>query len=78
MRVVHLGLHAVLREVSDLLDPAARATFRDLVGVDEATWLRGRAWALALGVMTFPYYWSTMPARCAQRLAMTRAVLADG
>ena len=61
----------------DLLDPAARATFRDLVGVDEATWLRGRAWALALGLMTFPYYWSTMPDRCAQRLAMTRSVLAD-
>ena len=61
----------------ELLDPAARETFRDSVGVDEATWLRGRAWALALGMMTFPYYWSTMPHRCAQRLAMTRAVLAD-
>jgi aminoglycoside phosphotransferase (APT) family kinase protein len=61
----------------ELLDPAARETFRDSVGVDEATWLRGRAWALALGLMTFPYYWSTMPHRCAQRLAMTRAVLAD-
>jgi hypothetical protein len=59
------------------LDPVAREILRDLVGVDQATWLRGRGWALALGVMTFPYYWSTMPARCAQRLAMTRAVLAD-
>ncbi len=61
----------------DVLDPAARSVFRDLVGVDEATWLRGRGWALALGLMTFPYYWSTMPARCSQRLAMTKAVLAD-
>ena len=61
----------------DLLDPLARETFRDLVGVDEGTWLRGRAWALALGLMTFPYYWSTMPDRCAARLAMTHAVLAD-
>ena len=61
----------------DVLDPVARNVFRALVGVDEATWLRGRAWALALGVMTFPYYWSTMPARCAQRLAMARAALAD-
>ncbi|MDX6357730.1 MAG: hypothetical protein QOH37_784, partial [Nocardioidaceae bacterium] len=49
----------------ELLDPDARATFRDLVGVDEATWLRGRAWALALALMTFPYYWTSMPARCA-------------
>ncbi|WP_191907820.1 aminoglycoside phosphotransferase family protein [Nocardioides cynanchi] len=61
----------------ELLDPAARATFRDLVGVDEATWLRGRAWALALALMTFPYYWTTMPVRCTERLALARAVLAD-
>ncbi len=61
----------------ELLDPVARERFQQLVGVDDATWLRGRAWALALGLMTFPYYWSTMPHRCAQRLAMTRAVLAD-
>jgi hypothetical protein len=27
--------------------------------------------------MTFPYYWRTMPQRCASRLAMARAVLAD-
>lgn len=61
----------------ELLDPAARATFHELVGVDEATRLRGRAWALALAVMTFPYYWSSMPDRCAARLALAHAVLAD-
>jgi aminoglycoside phosphotransferase (APT) family kinase protein len=61
----------------ELLDPEARATFRDLVGVDEATWLRGRAWALALALMTFPYYWTSMPGRCAERLTLARAVLAD-
>ena len=61
----------------ELLDTEARQTFRGAVGVDEVTWLRGRAWALALAVMTFPYYWDTMPERCADRLAMARAVLAD-
>jgi aminoglycoside phosphotransferase (APT) family kinase protein len=61
----------------ELLDPGARATFRDAVDVDDATWLRGRAWALALAVMTFPYYWTSMPARCADRLSLARAVLAD-
>ena len=61
----------------EVLDAVARASFRDLVDVDEETWLRGRAWALAIGLMTFPYYWTTMPARCADRLAMTRAVLVD-
>ncbi|HVT65952.1 MAG TPA: aminoglycoside phosphotransferase family protein [Mycobacteriales bacterium] len=61
----------------ELLDPAARTTFRDAVGVDEATWLRGRAWALGLAVNTFPYYWHSMPARCATRRSIVRAVLAD-
>jgi aminoglycoside phosphotransferase (APT) family kinase protein len=61
----------------ELLDPEARRTFATAVAVDEATWLRGRAWALALAVMTFPYYWATMPERCADRLTMVRAVLAD-
>jgi aminoglycoside phosphotransferase (APT) family kinase protein len=61
----------------ELLDPTARATFRDLVDVDDSTWEQARAWALAMGMMTFPYYWDTMPARCANRLAMIRSVLAD-
>jgi aminoglycoside phosphotransferase (APT) family kinase protein len=61
----------------DVLDPGSRAVFRDAVGVDDETWLRGRAWALALAVMTFPYYWTTMPERCASRLAVAGAVLAD-
>lgn len=61
----------------EVLDPAARETFRRAVGVDEASWLRGRAWALVLAAMTFPYYWHTMPDRCSRRLAMARSVLAD-
>ncbi len=61
----------------NVLDPAGREVFRDAVGVDEPTWQRARAWALALSVMTFPYYWHTMPDRCAARLVVARAVLAD-
>jgi len=61
----------------ELLDPPGRDLFRSLLGVDEATWLRGRAWALAIAAMTFPYYWDTMPDRCTARLAMARSVLAD-
>jgi aminoglycoside phosphotransferase (APT) family kinase protein len=59
----------------ELLDPEARRTFRDAMGVDESRWAVARGWALALAVMTFPYYWTTMPERCANRLAMARAVL---
>jgi len=29
--------------------------------VDEASWLRGRGWALYQAVMALPYYWDTNP-----------------
>ena len=60
----------------ELLDPAARKVFRRRVGVDEVTWLRGRAWALSIAVMIW-YYWTTMAARRASRVAVGRNVLAD-
>ncbi|MBO0813189.1 MAG: aminoglycoside phosphotransferase family protein [Microlunatus sp.] len=62
----------------ELFDEAARTVFRTELGVDEAEWLRGRAWALATALGTFTYYWDTMPERRASRLAMARAILADG
>ncbi len=62
----------------ELLDASSREIFRRTVGVDDASWQRGRAWALALALMTFPYYWRTMPDRCASRLTMARAALIDG
>lgn len=63
----------------EVLDPETRALFRAEagLGLDERTWVLGRAWALALAVMTFPYYWQTMPERCAGRLAIVRQVLMD-
>ncbi|HEV7204564.1 MAG TPA: aminoglycoside phosphotransferase family protein [Jatrophihabitans sp.] len=61
----------------ELLDESGRDIFRAHLAVDDAQWRRGRAWALAIALMTFGYYWHTMPARCADRLVMARAVLAD-
>jgi aminoglycoside phosphotransferase (APT) family kinase protein len=60
-----------------LLDPAARATFRGLLAVDDVTWRLARAWALVLAVMGLPYYWDTMPERCARGLFAARQALAD-
>ena len=60
----------------ELLDPPARDLFRRLVGVDDATWLRGRAWALSITLMIW-YYWTTMPDRRARCMAVGRNVLAD-
>ena len=61
----------------ELLPAGSRRVFREATGVDDVSWARGRAWALAVALMTFPYYWRTMPQRCADRLVMARAALAD-
>jgi aminoglycoside phosphotransferase (APT) family kinase protein len=61
----------------ELFDPPAREVFRKTLNVDEATWLRGRAWALAIALGALPYYWRTMPNRRRDRLRMARSVIAD-
>ena len=61
----------------ELLDPPARDRFRAKVGATDIEWMRGRAWALAVALMTFPYYWNSMPHRVKERLAMARSVLAN-
>ena len=61
----------------ELFDALAREVFRERLGVDEAAWLRGRAWALAIGLGALAYYWASMPGRRRDRLAMVRSVLAD-
>lgn len=60
----------------EILDPPAREVFRRQLGVDDAAWLRGRAWALCIALMIW-YYWTTMPERRASRMAVGRNVLAD-
>lgn len=60
----------------EILDPPARELFRRQLGVDDAAWLRGRAWALSITLMIW-YYWTTMPERRASRMAMGRNVLTD-
>jgi aminoglycoside phosphotransferase (APT) family kinase protein len=60
----------------EVLDPPARELFRRQLGVDDASWLRGRAWALSITLMIW-YYWTTMPERRARCLAVGRNVLAD-
>ncbi len=38
------------------LPAAVREMFRAAVGVDDATWARGRGWALSVGLIALPYY----------------------
>jgi aminoglycoside phosphotransferase (APT) family kinase protein len=45
----------------NLLPSSAREVFRDKVDVDDATWTRGRGWALSMAVIQLPYYRDTNP-----------------
>jgi aminoglycoside phosphotransferase (APT) family kinase protein len=39
----------------------SQARYRAELGVDEASWARGRGWALNQAVSALPYYWDTNP-----------------
>lgn len=45
----------------NLLSATGRQVFRDVVAVDDATWARGRGWALSTGLVALPYYAETNP-----------------
>ena len=44
-----------------LLSVESRVVFRELLKVDDATWARGRGWALSFGLIALPYYQTTNP-----------------
>jgi Predicted aminoglycoside phosphotransferase len=43
------------------LSADTRDAFRAALSVDDATWARGRGWALSFGLIALPYYQSTNP-----------------
>lgn len=45
----------------NLLSAETRADFRATLAVDDATWARGRGWALSVGLIALPYYVKTNP-----------------
>ncbi|NEA88906.1 aminoglycoside phosphotransferase family protein [Streptomyces sp. SID7958] len=59
-----------------LLTPGTRAVFRDELGVDDATWLRGRGWALATGLNAYSSYAAVNPVIAAQTTRQITAALA--
>ena len=60
-----------------LLEGEARDVFRTAVAADEATWARGRGWALSTAVIALPYYQDTHRPRAANARYRIREVLAD-
>jgi aminoglycoside phosphotransferase (APT) family kinase protein len=49
-----------------LMSAASRAAFRAALGVDDATWTRGRGWALATGLNAYTSYAAVNPRVAAQ------------
>ncbi|MGH8793135.1 MAG: aminoglycoside phosphotransferase family protein [Stackebrandtia sp.] len=45
----------------NLLTSGARETYRRALGVDDATWERGRGWAVVQAAIALPYYADTNP-----------------
>jgi aminoglycoside phosphotransferase (APT) family kinase protein len=54
-----------------------RPAFRAELGVDDATWARGRGWALSVGLIALPYYKETNPTLAATARHLIREVLAE-
>jgi aminoglycoside phosphotransferase (APT) family kinase protein len=58
-------------------DAASRSAYVDALGfVDEAMWLRARAWAVSMALHALPYYRDTNPDIVARSLRVVREVLA--
>ena len=61
----------------NLFSAETREVFRAALPVDDATWARGRGWALSVALIALPYYLSTSPAIAAGARHTIDEVLAD-
>lgn len=62
----------------NLLPASTRDTFRAAVRVDDATWERGKGWALSMALVQLPYYKDTNPVMADNARYVIREVLAEG
>jgi aminoglycoside phosphotransferase (APT) family kinase protein len=60
-----------------VLDAETRPVFRELLEIDDATWARGRGWALSQAVIALPYYLHTYPAIVREAWRWLAEALAD-
>ena len=60
-----------------VLDGPGRQRFRAALAVDDATWARGRGWALRTPIQGLPYYRETNPGFAAMSRRVLDAVLDD-
>jgi aminoglycoside phosphotransferase (APT) family kinase protein len=60
-----------------LLSAETRRKFRSSLAIDEATWARGRGWALSVALIALPYYLHTNPVLVSISRRAIEQVLAD-
>lgn len=60
-----------------VLDAETRPLFRERLAIDDATWARGRGWALSQALIALPYYLETYPAIVEQAWRWLGEALAD-
>jgi aminoglycoside phosphotransferase (APT) family kinase protein len=81
--VIDFGGLAVADPACDLmvawtyLPGGARGVFRTGVTADDASWARGRGWALSMALIALPYYLDRNPSFAAQARRWLGEVLAD-
>lgn len=61
----------------NLLPAQVRDLFRTELAVEDATWHRGRGWALSVALIQLPYYKETNPALAANARHVIREVLTE-
>jgi aminoglycoside phosphotransferase (APT) family kinase protein len=61
----------------NLLPADVRDAFRAALNADEATWARGRGWALSMALIQLPYYLDTNPVIAANARHVIGQVLGD-
>jgi aminoglycoside phosphotransferase (APT) family kinase protein len=61
----------------NLFRGASREAYREALGLDDATWARGRGLALSTSIVALPYYNNTIPVRAKHATHVIREVLAD-
>ena len=61
----------------NLLSNQARDVFRKKLQVDDATWIRGRGWALSMALIQLPYYEYTNPVMAANARYTINEVLSS-
>jgi aminoglycoside phosphotransferase (APT) family kinase protein len=59
------------------LTAETRPLFRAELAVDDASWMRGRGWALSCALIALPYYWETNPTFASYARRTLAEVLGD-